>query len=196
MVFAGIFCKEGDDYARLREGINKIALSDASLTFEPDHSDALGFGFSCGFLGLLHLDIFQERLAREHNLKIVVTAPSVGYRVVYNDNGFRAMQKRDKSFNAKQAIVTSPLKLPDASHLESIQEPWMLVDIVTPAEYIGSIMSLVKEKRGVYIDTEYIDSAKAILHYQVPLASILIEFYDKLKSVSSGYASMNYTFLG
>lgn len=195
MVFAGVYCQEGDDYPRLREALDKISLSDASLTYKPDHSEALGFGFRCGFLGLLHLEIFQERLKREYNLKLIITAPSVGYKVILNEDGQRSFKRKDKSFNKNELVITSPLLLPGDQLIDAIQEPWMSVDIVTPVDYFGNIMNLVQSRRGVFINTEYLDEQRAILHYQLPLASILVDFYDKLKSVTAGYASLNYNFL-
>ena len=185
MVFAGIFPKEGNDYAALRDAIEKLSLSDSSLHFEPEHSKALGHGFRCGFLGLLHLEIVQERLRREHNLEITATVPSVAYHVKKSSN--------------ENIVVTSPLDLPDPNHIAEIKEPWVKVDIVTTQETIGGIMTLVQEKRGEYVNTEYLTSDiganRVILHYNIPLASILVDFYDKLKTISSGYGSMNYEFL-
>ncbi|MFA5052387.1 MAG: translation elongation factor 4, partial [Patescibacteria group bacterium] len=137
MVFAGIYCKEGDEYAELREAIGKMSLNDASLTFEPDHSEALGFGFRCGFLGILHLEIFQERIAREYHLRIIVTAPSVGYRIKLTEAGVHAWQRKDKNFDKNEILITSPLRLPEPSYIEKIQEPWMKVDIVTPSNAMG-----------------------------------------------------------
>jgi GTP-binding protein LepA len=182
MVFAGIFCKEGDDFPRLREAILKLKLNDASLTFETEQSKALGFGFRCGLLGLLHLEILEERLRREHNLDVIVTVPSVAYRVT--------------TAKDEVIIVKSPAELPDPSHIKAIEEPWIKIDVVTPSTYIGGIMQMVQEKRGVYINTEYLDADRVILHYEIPLSAILVDFYDKLKSVSSGYASLNYEFFG
>ncbi len=196
MVFAGVYCKEGDDYPNLREAISKIALNDASLHYEPDHSKALGFGFRCGFLGILHLEIFQERISREYDLDIIVTAPSVGYRVLLNEAGFRAMQRKDKQNKDKELIITSPLLLPEAMHIESIEEPWVSLDVIAPSKYIGSIMDLVQDKKGVYKNTQYIDEDKVYLQYEMPLTGILIDFYDKLKSITAGYGSMNYEMLG
>ncbi len=195
MVFAGVYCREGDEYPKLRDAIAKIALNDASLSYEPDHSEALGFGFRCGFLGVLHLEIFQERLAREYKLDLIITAPSVGYRVVLNEAGQRAFCKRDKSFNQKELVITSPVTLPEHSQIEVVQEPWMTVDVVAPSDNIGKIMAFVQECRGVFKNTEYIDDKKVVIYYEVPLASILADFYDTLKSVTSGYASLNYEFL-
>jgi GTP-binding protein LepA len=182
MVFAGIFCKEGDDFPKLREAIMKLKLNDAALTYETEQSKALGFGFRCGLLGLLHLEIIEERLRREHNLDVIVTVPSVAYRVT-NQKG-------------EVLIVKSPSELPDPSHIKLIEEPWIKIDVVSPSTYIGGIMQMVQEKRGVYSNTEYLDADRVILHYEIPLSAILVDFYDKLKSVSSGYASLNYEFFG
>ncbi|MFZ5363960.1 MAG: translation elongation factor 4 [Patescibacteria group bacterium] len=182
MVFAGIFCKEGDDFPKLREAILKLKLNDASLTFETEQSKALGFGFRCGLLGLLHLEILEERLRREHNLDVIVTVPSVAYRITTAKNDV--------------LVIKSPAELPDPSHIKLIEEPWIKIDVVTPSTYIGGIMQMVQEKRGVYINTEYLDADRVILHYEIPLSAILVDFYDKLKSVSSGYASLNYEFFG
>ncbi|MFA5359636.1 MAG: translation elongation factor 4 [Patescibacteria group bacterium] len=182
MVFAGVFPHEGNEFEELREAISKLKLNDAALIYEPEHSEALGFGFRCGFLGLLHLEIFQERLSREYNLSLTVTIPSVAYKV-YKKNG-------------DDAIIRSPQKLPDPTEIDKIEEPWVSLDIIAPKEYIGAILNLVQEKRGVYKNTEYIDESRVILHYEIPMAAILTDFYDKIKSVSSGYASINYEFIG
>lgn len=181
MVFAGIFPKEGDDYNSLRDGIDKLKLSDSALYYEQEHSQALGFGFRCGFLGMLHLDIFQERLRREFGLDIVATVPSVAYHVLKT--------------NGESLTVKSPQSLPDPTYIEQIEEPWMTVDIITPESYIGNVMSLVIEKKGRYLNTEYLSMGsgkRAILHYEMPLTSLITDFYDKLKSATSGYASLNY----
>ncbi|MEI6597119.1 MAG: translation elongation factor 4 [bacterium] len=182
MVFAGVFPHEGNEFEELREAISKLKLNDAALIYEPEHSEALGFGFRCGFLGLLHLEIFQERLSREYNLSLTVTIPSVAYKV-YKKNG-------------DNAIIRSPQKLPDPSEIDRIEEPWVSLDIIAPKEYIGAILNLVQDKRGVYKNTEYIDESRVILHYEIPMAAILTDFYDKIKSASSGYASINYEFNG
>ena len=181
MVYAGVFPKEGDDFQELREAIGKLKLNDASLAYEPEQSNALGFGFRCGFLGLLHLEIFQERLRREYNLDLIVTVPSVVYKVY----------KKNKDVE----VIRTPQKLNDRTEIEKIEEPWAKLDIVTPKEYIGNLMALVQEKRGIYKDTEYIDKARVILHYEIPMAPILTDFYDKAKGVSSGYASISYEFI-
>lgn len=186
MVFAGVFCKEGDDYEKLRTAIQKLKLNDAALVFEPENSSALGFGFRCGFLGLLHLDIFKERLRREYNLDLIVTVPSVAYRITMKPG-----QKGERTF-----IIKGPQELPDPGIIEQIEEPLMKVDIISPKQYLGAVMQMVQEKRGNYIDTEYLDEDRALLHYELPLASLLVDFYDKLKSATSGYASMNYEFSG
>ncbi|MFA5062101.1 MAG: translation elongation factor 4 [Patescibacteria group bacterium] len=183
MVYAGIFPKEGDNYQLLRDAIDKLKLNDASLFYEPEHSLALGFGFRCGFLGLLHLDIFQERLRREHNLDIIITVPSVAYKI-FKTGG-------------EEKIIHSPQEMPDPNHLEKTQEPWMRLDIITPKDFVGNVMSLISERKGKYINTEYLSSdtdQRAMLHYEIPLASLITDFYDKLKTVTSGYASMNYEF--
>jgi GTP-binding protein LepA len=182
MVYAGVFPKEGNNFNQLREGILKLKLNDSALVFEPEHSAVLGFGFRCGFLGLLHLEIFTERLKREYNLDLIVTVPSVAYKVIYKDK-------------KRELVIKSALELPDPTFIESILEPIMKLDIITPSEYLGQVMQLTAEKRGVYQNTEYLNPERAILHYKIPLASILVDFYDKLKSASSGYASMNYEFL-
>ncbi|MDD5251634.1 MAG: translation elongation factor 4 [Patescibacteria group bacterium] len=186
MVFAGIFPQEGDEFDKLREAMLKLKLNDASLTFEPERQTALGFGFRTGLLGLLHLEIVQERLKREHNLDVVVTTPSVAYRVEKTD---------DTSMVAK-----SPQDLPDRTNIRSIAEPWVKADIIVPREFIGGVMALVQEKRGLYRDTEYMtaeasSASRVLLHYELPLSSILVDFYDRLKSASSGYASLSYEFL-
>jgi GTP-binding protein LepA len=181
MVFAGIFPKEGDDFQALREAIEKLKLNDAALMYEAEQSQALGLGFRCGFLGLLHLEIFQERLRREYNLELIVTVPSVAYKVYKK--------------NQEEEIIRTPQKLPDPSEIDKIEEPWVTMDIVVPKDYLGAVMSLAQEKRGVYRNTEYLDENRCVLHYEIPMATILTDFYDKIKSASSGYASINYEYL-
>ena len=180
MVYAGIFPTEGNEYERLRDAILKLKLNDAALTFEPEHSAALGFGFRCGLLGMLHLEIVQERLQREFNMDVVVTTPSVGYEVTLT--------------NGTEKMIKSPAEFPDASVIAETREPWSKVDIVCPKEYLGNVMALVQDRRGVYVNTEYLDLQRAILHYEMPLASVIVDFYDKLKGVTAGYASLNYEF--
>jgi GTP-binding protein LepA len=181
MVYAGIFPNEGNEYEHLRDALMRLKLSDASLQFEPEHSTALGFGFRCGFLGILHLEIIKERLQREHNMDIVATLPSVAYEVTLTNN--------------EEKIIKSPLDFPDPSHLKEAREPWVRVDIVTPADYLGNVMSLVQDRRGVYRNTEYFDAKRAVLHYEMPLSSVIVDFHDKLKSATAGYASLNYEFM-
>jgi len=182
MVYAGLFPQEGSDFQRLREAMERLKLNDAALTFEPEHSPALGYGFRCGLLGMLHLEIVKERLEREYNLPLVITVPSVGY-TIYKKGGDKVM-------------IKSPLELPDASFYDHIEEPWVKVDIVTPKDFIGAVMSLIQDRRGVYKNTEYLSDAQAILHYEMPLSMVIVDFYDKLKSVTSGYASLNYEWSG
>ncbi|MEI6835372.1 MAG: translation elongation factor 4 [Candidatus Falkowbacteria bacterium] len=185
MVFAGIFPSEGDNLQNLRDAMEKLKLNDAALVYEPEQSDAIGVGFRCGFLGLLHLEIFQERLRREYNLDLIVTVPSVAYKV-YKKGG-------------EELIVRTPQRLPDPNAIESIEEPIVTLDIITPKNYLGGIMKVTQEKRGNYKNTEYIsvdsDDARVILHYDIPMSAILTDYYDKIKSVSAGYASINYEFL-
>jgi GTP-binding protein LepA len=180
MVFAGIFPREGNEFQELREAIEKLKLNDAALFYEPENSDALGLGFRCGFLGILHLEIFQERLKREYGLDLIVTLPSVAYKV-YKKTG-------------EEIIIRTPQQLPIREVIEKIEEPWVKLDIVTPKVYIGAVMNLAQEKRGVYLNTEYIDTDRVVLHYELPMSAILTDFYDKIKSISSGYASINYEF--
>lgn len=196
MVYAGIFPKEGSEFSRLREAIGKIKLNDAALVYEPESSLALGFGFRCGFLGLLHLDIFQERLRREYDMDIVVTVPSVVYKVsLRKEAKIPSELKKEQVISKNQIIIKSPQELPDPATIDFIEEPIVKLDIVTPKDYIGSIMTLVQDRRGEYLNTEYLDE-RVILHYKIPLATVIVDFYDKLKSVSSGYASLNYEFFG
>lgn len=185
MVFAGIFPREGSDFKELREAMEKLKLNDAALSYEPERSDALGFGFRCGFLGLLHLEVFQERLRREYNLDLIVTVPSVAYSVTRT--------------NGEEEIVRTPQRLPDPTQISKIAEPWVKLDIITPKSYMGNVIKLAQEKRGIYKNTEYIstdgDNSRVLLHYEMPLSAILTDFYDKIKSVSAGYASINYDYL-
>lgn len=180
MVFAGLFCREGDDFPRLRSSLDKLKLNDAALQFEPEHSPALGYGFRCGFLGLLHLEIVQERLRREYSIEPVVTVPSVGYQLTRKDGQI--------------ITIRSPQDLPTQDQVVELKEPIMKLDIVAPKAYVGAVMQLVSKRRGVYLTTEYLDDELAVLRYEIPLVSLLVDFYDQLKSVSSGYASLNYEF--
>ncbi|MFH1947517.1 MAG: translation elongation factor 4 [Candidatus Magasanikbacteria bacterium] len=183
MVFAGIFPQEGDDYNALRDAVDKLKLSDSALYYEPEHSQVLGFGFRCGFLGMLHLDIFQERLWREFGLHIIATVPSVAYHIFLT--------------NGEKKITKSPQELPSVQKISHIEEPWMTVDIITPKNFVGNVMGLVSERKGIYTNTEYLSAGsgqRAMLHYEMPLASLITDFYDKLKTVTSGYGSLNYEF--
>lgn len=182
MVYAGIFPKEGNEYERLRDAIFKLRLSDAALYCEPEHSIALGFGFRCGLLGMLHLEIVQERLLREHNMEVVVTTPSVAYEVTRT--------------NGEEETIKSPAAYPDPSHLRETREPWVAVDIVCPSDYMGNVMQLVQDRRGEFRTTDYFDPTRAVLHYDMPLSSVIVDFHDKLKSVTAGYASLNYELIG
>jgi GTP-binding protein LepA len=193
MVFAGVFPKEGNEFEELREAMEKLKLNDASLIYEPEKSEALGLGFRCGFLGLLHLEIFQERLKREYGLDLIVTIPSVAYKIFSKTQLTAGADKGDEDKN--YIIIRTPRQLPDQSQIEKIEEPWVTLDIITPKEYMGAIMSLTQDKRGIYKNTEYINENRVILHYGIPMASILTDYYDKIKSVSSGYASINYEYL-
>ncbi len=179
MVFAGVFPEEGDDYSSLRDAMDRLKLSDAALVFEPEHSPALGHGFRCGLLGMLHLEILKERLEREFGIQLVVTVPSVAYNVFERGSD-------------EAEIIKSPLDLPDAGHIERIEEPWAKLDVIIPSDYIGDVMGFVQDRRGVYQTTEFLSEGRAILKYEIPLASLIVDFYDNLKSVTSGYGSMNY----
>lgn len=181
MVYAGVFPEQGDDFHRLREAIERLKLNDSALVYESEHSPALGYGFRVGLLGMLHLEILKERLEREFDLSLVVTVPSVAYRILLR--------------TGETKTIKSPLELPDPSFVERIEEPWVKIDVVAPSEYIGAIIQLVQERRGVYKNTEYLLGERAILHYEIPLSMIIVDFYDKLKGVSAGYASMNYEVL-
>ncbi|WP_448592599.1 translation elongation factor 4 [Thermoflexus hugenholtzii] len=182
MVFASFYPSEGEDYELLREALEKLQLNDAALVFQPETSQALGFGFRCGFLGMFHMEIVQERLEREYGLDIVATAPSVEYEVALRDGTVKT--------------ITRPSDLPDPSRIEEIREPWMKVTIITPADYIGPVMDLITSRRGVYQNMTYLDPRRVMIEAEVPLAELLIDFYDALKSRTRGYASMDYTFIG
>jgi len=179
MVFAGIFPQEGDNFEELRDAMQRLKLNDSSLTYEPEQSPALGFGFRAGFLGMLHLEILKERLEREFDLSLVVTVPSVAYHLYVRGSD-------------EMTLIKSPIDLPDAGHIERVEEPWAKLDIITPVEFIGSIMTFAQERHGTYKNTEYLSEGRAILKYEIPLSSLIVDFYDKLKGMSSGYASMNY----
>ncbi len=178
MVFAGIFPADGSKYNDLRDAMEKLNLNDAALVFEPENSGALGFGFRAGFLGLLHMDIIEERLEREFDLDLVTTAPSVSYHVTKTDG--------------EQIIVDNPSKLPNPQEIEEILEPIVRADIFTPPEYVGTIMELCQEKRGIYINMTYLDTTRVKIEYKIPLSEIVYDFFDNLKSRTRGYASLDY----
>ena len=180
MVFSGLYPSDSDDYNQLRSSLDKLKLNDASLIYEPETSEALGFGFRCGFLGLLHMEIIQERLEREFEVNLVTTTPNARYLIVNKDG--------------TEIEVDTPAKMPKSSYIENIKEPYMSCEIVTPTDYIGNIMKLCQGKRGIYKNTNYLTKYKAQLHYDLPLAEIIFDFYDKLKSLSRGYASFDYAF--
>ena len=180
MVFAGIYPTNNEEYADLRDALEKLQLNDASLVYQPETSQALNFGFRAGFLGLFHMEIIQERLEREYDLDILATAPSVEYRV---------LQK-----NGETVLIDSPSLLPDENIIAEIHEPWMKIQIYVPQTYIGAVMDLTIKKRGIYETTEYLDASRVILHFNIPLSEIIIDYYDKLKSVTQGYASLDYHF--
>lgn len=178
MVFCGLYPVDSDDYQDLKDALEKLSLNDASLQFVPETSQALGFGFRCGFLGLLHMDVIQERLEREYNIDLILTAPSVIYHV-YLTNG-------------EMVPIDNPSKLPDSSKINRIEEPYVKANIMTPKEYVGPIMELCQEKRGIYLDLQYFDDTRMILVYELPLSEIVYNFFDKLKSCTKGYASFDY----
>ena len=181
MVFAGLYPTEANQYGALREAIDKLRLNDASLVCEPESSQALGFGFRAGFLGLLHMEIAQERLEREFGLDLIVTAPTVAYQVRTTDGTL--------------VMVDNPAMLPPENHIEEIEEPFILASIHVPGEFVGGVMRLCEEKRGSQRDLKYVGQNRVILHYELPLAEIVFDFYDRLKSISRGYASLDYEFL-
>ena len=182
MVFCGIYPADGAKYNDLNDALLKLQLNDASLVFEPETSVALGFGFRCGFLGLLHMEIIQERLEREYNLDLVTTAPSVVYKVIKT--------------NGEVLDIDNPTNLPDPSEIEWMEEPVVSADIMTPKDYVGSIMELCQDRRGVYKDMKYIDTDRVSLHYEMPLNEIIYDFFDALKSRTRGYASFDYELTG
>ncbi len=182
MVYCGIFPADGAKYPDLREALEKLQLNDAALFFEPETSIALGFGFRCGFLGLLHLEIIQERLEREYNLDLVTTAPSVIYKLFLTDGS--------------EIEISNPSNMPDPARIEHMEEPIVKAEIMLPKEYIGAIMKLCQQRRGEYISTEYLDENRAMLIYEMPLNEIIYDFFDVLKSRSRGYASFDYSLIG
>ncbi len=182
MVFSGLYPADADEYEQLRLALDKLKLNDASLIYEPETSSALGFGFRCGFLGLLHMEIIQERLEREFDLSLVTTTPNVRYKVI--------------QANGETIEVDTPAKMPERGEIDAIEEPFVSAEIITPKEYIGTIMTLCQKKRGEYKTTHYLSADKAQLHYNLPLGEIIFDFYDKLKSGTKGYASFDYNLEG
>jgi len=180
MVYSGIFPINGEDYENLVDSIAKLKLNDASLIYEKENSMALGYGFRCGFLGMLHLEIVKERLLREYNIPIIATTPSVRFLI--------------RLKNGEDITVNNPVDFPDPIYIESVQEPFMDTEIIVPTDYIGNIMKLAQERRGIQKDIQYIDEKRVALHYEMPLIEIIFDFYDKLKTVSRGYASLDYAF--
>ena len=181
MVFSGLYPVDNEDYHELKEALEKLKLSDSSITFEPETSSALGFGFRCGFLGMLHMEIAQERLEREYNLSIVTTAPSVIYKVHKTDG--------------EVVEIDNPANLPPAQVRDYIEEPYVKVSIITPNEFVGTLMDLSQSKRGIFINMHYIDKVRQELIYHIPLSEVITDFYDQLKSRSKGYASLDYEFV-
>jgi GTP-binding protein LepA len=183
LVFAGIYPVAGEDYPELRDAIEKLHLNDASFSYEPESSVALGFGFRCGFLGLLHMEIVQERLEREFDLDLIASAPSVEYEVTLtNGRG--------------EVRVDNPAKLPPIDQVEAIAEPWVKASIVTPSSYIGALMELSTNRRGAFIGLEYIDPLRVLMHFELPLAELIVDYYDQLKTRTAGYASLDYEEIG
>ena len=182
MVFCGFYPIESNKYTDLREALEKLKLNDASLSFEPETSTALGFGFRCGFLGMLHMDVTQERIEREFGINIIATSPSVIYEVILTNN--------------ERIMVDNPNKMPDKSKISQILEPYIKTNIFVPSKYVGSIMELCQEKRGTYINMDYVNSTRVNIHYEIPLSEIVYDFFDKLKSFTKGYASFDYELIG
>ncbi|MDD6224587.1 MAG: translation elongation factor 4 [bacterium] len=182
MVFCGLYPIESNKFEDLREALEKLKLNDASLIFEPETSEALGFGFRCGFLGLLHMEIIEERIEREFGIEIIATSPSVIYEVELTDQSI--------------IMIDSPAKMPERQKISKIKEPYIKTNIFTPSDYIGAIMELCQNKRGNYINMEYLDSTRVNIHYELPLSEIVYDFFDKLKSYTKGYASFDYELIG
>ena len=182
MVFSGIYPADGAKYPDLRDALDKLKLNDASLTFEPESSVALGFGYRCGFLGLLHMEIIQERLEREYNLDLITTAPSVIYKI--------------KKTNGEEVMIDNPLNYPNPTEIEWAEEPFVAANIITPTDYVGNIMELCQDRRGVFKDMKYLDETRVEMHYDMPLNEIIYDFFDALKSRTRGYASLDYELCG
>ncbi|MGB3207203.1 MAG: translation elongation factor 4 [Crinalium sp.] len=182
MVFCGLFPTDADQYPDLREALEKLRLNDAALNYEPETSSAMGFGFRCGFLGLLHMEIVQERLEREYNLDLITTAPSVVYRVT--------------TIKGEVLYIDNPSNLPDPQHRDKIEEPYVKVEMITPEEYVGTLMELCQNRRGIFTDIKYLTQGRTTLTYELPLAEVVTDFFDQMKSRTRGYASMEYQVIG
>lgn len=182
MVFCGLYPVDSDDYEELKEAFGKLQLNDAALSYEPETSNALGFGFRCGFLGLLHMEIIQERLEREYNLSLIATAPSVAYEVL--------------TVNGEVLTIDNPQNLPLPQHIESMSEPYVKVTIIAPKEYVGAMMDLAQTRRGIFVSMDYPTPTRVTLVYELPLNEMMADFFDQLKSRSSGYASLDYEMIG
>jgi GTP-binding protein LepA len=182
MVFAGFYPTEAEDYTLLKDALEKLQLNDAALIYEPETSQALGFGFRLGFLGLFHMEIVQERLEREYNLDLLATAPSVKYEILKTDG--------------KLIEIDNPADMPEPTHIDIISEPWMHISVFTPADYIGPVMEITTRRRGEFIKMEYLDEKRVLMEYDLPLSEMVIDYYDQLKSVTRGYASLDYQFKG
>ncbi|HEY9828847.1 MAG TPA: translation elongation factor 4, partial [Stenomitos sp.] len=182
MVFCGMFPIDADQFPELREALERLSLNDAALQYEPETSSAMGFGFRCGFLGLLHMEIVQERLEREYNLNLIITAPSVVYQVT--------------TIKGEVEMIDNPSRLPDPQVREKIEEPYVQVEMITPEEFVGSLMELSQSRRGVFKDMKYLAQGRTTLTYELPLAEVVTDFFDQMKSRSRGYASMEYHLIG
>jgi GTP-binding protein LepA len=182
MVFAGFYPVDGEDYANLKDALEKLQLNDASLIFEPDVSQALNYGFRCGFLGMFHMEIIQERLEREHEVELIATAPSVEYEVLMIDGSTK--------------IIEKPADLPEETQIAEVREPWMRIQVFTPEEFYGTVMDLATKRRGIFVEQEYPAPKRVVLHFDIPLAELIVEFYDQLKARTRGYASLDYHFTG
>jgi GTP-binding protein LepA len=180
MVFAGIYPVEGEDFGNLKDALEKLQLNDASLVYEPETSQALNFGFRCGFLGMFHMEIIQERLEREYDLDIIVTAPSVEYEIVKH--------------TGEVIVIDSPADMPDEGDIAEVREPWMKLEIFTPTEFYGAVMDLTTKKRGIFISQDYPAPNRVQLNFEIPLSEIIVDYFDQLKSRTRGYASMDYQF--
>jgi GTP-binding protein LepA len=182
MVFCGLFPTDADQFPDLRDALDKLSLNDAALKFEPETSSAMGFGFRCGFLGLLHMEIVQERLEREYNLDLITTAPSVIYRVT--------------TIKGEVMMIDNPARLPDIQQREMMEEPYVQLDVITPEGYVGTLMELCQQRRGIFKDMKYLTPSRTTMIYEMPLAEVVTDFFDLMKSRSRGYASMEYKLIG